>query len=970
MISKADLKKRMELTKEDAIQENERLAELRQKKQPKQNIAKEILDKWATVVLRKSAIHEQDSVSIPDGKQAEDYKPENYNNDIVLWIPPKDCIRLEFEGEPDQNLRIIREMESAAKALNIDYCITEHQGRKSPYLNIFNLKGIPLNEDNKLAKDLLIDLIIPQNAKGLLDKTNLGWTWSPVIGHEHWKKKYGGAIHAIVRGKNPLEHNNEYPKELLRLIRKSKQVNKKAIIRTRQSNQWVEDFLINYCCNNKLPPGNRHFIIEKNLAALIIHRPDRDQILGQYLKMQDRIGNTLRTWFTAILNGQFNEVSPGELVNYIKTNQIPYVVVDIVNKEEKTFIATPDEHTFLMDPNLLNRIDAEFDKTIVGEKQSRQAILLNACGAWVENASIASFNLCINSESGAGKDYVCKNVLKIFPKENVETRSRISPAAFTYWHNSKFEENFTWDGKILLLLDISNNILNCEVFKLMASDGTYSTVVIEQRAVDIEIKGKPVLFITTASGNPNNDMLRRFPFLKLNETTDQTKAIKKSQAKAASEGKPIEYEPLITKALSKLQRVKVKIPFAEDLVDSFPSEHLIMRTHFGRLLDFIRASAALYQYQRKRDQDGYIIAEPGDYDNAIIPLQATTTNPMMIPLSRKQEMLLEECRKLTDKKKAEKIGGSAFGFSVKEIEPHIPFLVQSKIYDALARLQELGFLSSYIEKQERSDKPVRFYETVDFELGTIPTWKEIENCRKKGNAGITGKGGNTGNTGNAINNRRESIENIEQHHDIIYHEQLSNSPNSPPKSAYKKNNFIENDAQKAEYLTKIENVMSTKSRHDWAINDICFQLGIASLDVRKEIGDLLEKTTSDPKNPTRIRKADELGLYWRLMEDKNKKQKIKRNSKSTTEDLFLIEIIRNTMNTDPKREWHYKEILKEIKKGHNALEISEELGFPNVCEKIEGIGKILSKIIANPHNKTGICRAKKNGYYLLKGGAE
>jgi len=572
-------------------------------KKQEPGIAKEILDKWATVILRKAAIHEHDGVSIPDGKRAEDYKPENYNTDIVLWIPPKDCIRLEFEGTPEQNLRIIREIESAAKTLNFDNCITEHEGRKSPYFNMFNIKGIPVNEDNKLAKDLLIDLIVPQSAKGLLDKTNLGWTWSPVVGHEHWKKKYCGAMHAIIRGKNPLEHNNEYPKALLALIRKSKQVNKKALIKIRQgNNQWVEDFLLNFCCAHKLPPGNRHFIIEKNLAALIIHRPDRDEILEKYLNMQERTGNTLRTWFNAILNGQFMDISPGELVNYIKVNNIPYTIANVITKEEKSFIATPTEETLLKDPALFEKIDSEFDKTIVGEKPSRQSILLNACGLWVENASIASYNLCINSNSGAGKDYVCKNVLKIFPKENVETRSRISPCAFTYWHSSKWEENFTWDGKILLLLDISNNILNSEVFKLMSSDGTHSTVVIEQRAVDIEIRGKPVIFITTASGTPNNEMLRRFPFLELDETTDQTKAIKQAQAKAAADGKKIEHDPKITSALSKLQRVKVKIPFAEELVEFFPSEHLIMRTHFGRLLDLIKASAALYQYQREKDR--------------------------------------------------------------------------------------------------------------------------------------------------------------------------------------------------------------------------------------------------------------------------------------------------------------------------------------------------------------------------------
>ena len=539
-ISKTDLKKGMTITKEGALRENKHLAKYRQQEQPEQNMAKEILDRWATVILRKTAIHEQNGESVPDGLFSEDYNPGNYAPDIVLWVPPKDCIRLEFEGRSEQNLRIIREIESAAKTLSFNYCITEHEGRKSPYFNMFNIKGIPVNDDNKLAKDLLIDLLLPQSAKVLLDKTNLGWTWSPVIGHEHWKKKYNGAIHAMVRGKNPLEHNNEYPKELLRLIRKSKQVNKKALIKIRQNNQWIEDFLLNYCCNNTLPKGNRHNTIEKNLAALIIHRPEREEISDRYVQaQQDQQPISLRSWFNAILNGQFSEVSPGELVNYIKANNVPYAISDVITKEEKSFIPTPNEEKLLKEPTLFEIIDKEFDKTIVGEKQSRQSILLNACGIWVENSNISSYNLCINSNSGAGKDYVAKNVLKIFPKDNKEIRSRISPTVFTYWHNSRFEPEWTWDGKVFLLLDVSNTILNCDVFKLMCSDEIHSTVTIEQRAVDIEIRGKPVIMITTASGNANNEMLRRFPFMELDETADQTKAIKKAQAKAASEGKTI-----------------------------------------------------------------------------------------------------------------------------------------------------------------------------------------------------------------------------------------------------------------------------------------------------------------------------------------------------------------------------------------------------------------------------------------------
>lgn len=687
----------------------------------KENISKMILDRWATAIITKDKVKlNNDNEAVVDNVQT-DYTPDKYNKDIVLWIPPKDSTTIEFEDTPENNLRYIRECESSAKSLGFDYCITGHGG-KSDYFRMFNIKNMPLGEDNKPAKILLVDTIMPAAAKNKLDKTNLGWTLSPVIGHPHWKPKYNGAIHKLIRGKNPIEHNNEYPKELLTQLKKSKNINKKYIIKIKQNDSWVEDFLLNYCCENELPKGSRHSIIEKNLAAYIIHRADREEIKARFNAAQKSSTDTIRTWESAILSGNYSNVSAGELFNYIKEQNLPYIIPQKQQPqaEPKSYILTTDEMTLLKNPQLLKIIDSEFNKKIVGEQDNRKAIFLNACGKFVENANIASYNLCLNSNSGAGKDFTCKNVLKIFPKDDVVVRSRISPTAFTYWHNAKFEPEFTWDGKALLLSDVSDNVLNHEVFKLMCSDGTYSTVVINQQAIDIIIKGKPVLFITTASANPNNEMLRRFPFLELNETTVQTKAIMAAQARAAALGITTDYTQLIIDALGKLKRVKVRIPFASLLDSSFPNEHLIMRTHFSRLLDYIKASAALHQFQRELDNDGYILATPQDYDIATIPLKQTTSNPMMIPLTKKQKMLLDVCKELKE-------------FTVSDISTHAPFIEQSKIYDALPKLQEHGFLESELRTIEVSRKPVRYYKYKPFELNTIPEWKDIiDSCRKKG----------------------------------------------------------------------------------------------------------------------------------------------------------------------------------------------------------------------------------------------
>jgi len=305
------------------------------KETSKQYTPKDILDRYRPMIVFSDAVFEKNGVSQVNSSKKYRYNPEKYNGREVLMIAPKDCIRLEFEDEPAKNFRYIQELEDAARAKGFQFCITAHEGCKSPYFNMFNIEGIPVNEDNILAKELLIDMILPTGAKQHLDKTNYKWTLSPVIGHPHWKKKYGGAIHKIISGVHPLEQKNKYPRELLKKIKKIKSFYKHERNRVKKDAPWVEDFLLNYCTSNALPGGERHFVIEKNLAAFLIDRADKNEIISQYLATQGRTHNTLKTWFDAIRHGKYTQVSASELRKYIRDYDIDYTVPAQNNKKQE-----------------------------------------------------------------------------------------------------------------------------------------------------------------------------------------------------------------------------------------------------------------------------------------------------------------------------------------------------------------------------------------------------------------------------------------------------------------------------------------------------------------------------------------------------------------------------------------------------------------------------------------------------------
>lgn len=310
----------------------------------------------------------------------------------------------------------------------------------------------------------------------------------------------------------------------------------------------------------------------------------------------------------------------------------------------------PEENLkILKDPNLFDKITIdEMDKKIVKEIPTRKSIFLCSQGRLVENCQIASFNLLINDEAGAGKDYVTSKVLEINPSEIYIKKTRISPTVFTYWHNSHYEPEWTWDGKIFYTEDISESVLNSEVFKVMCSSGSQATIVVRQRAIDIDINGKPVIITTTANSIPNPELTRRFEIVNLDESVDQTKEIMKRHSLYAVKGISPEYNERIIKSLSYLKRVKVKIPYAELLTNLFPATNIMMRTKFPRFLDLIRASTAFHQYQRAIDEEGFYLSNDQDYKIATEVMQKLISNKYLISLTKNQRKIVEFIESMTD----------------------------------------------------------------------------------------------------------------------------------------------------------------------------------------------------------------------------------------------------------------------------------------------------------------------------------
>lgn len=370
-----------------------------------------------------------------------------------------------------------------------------------------------------------------------------------------------------------------------------------------------------------------------------------------------------------------------------------------------------EQITILKDPNLFGIIDKEFQKKITGEEKSRKAIFLSLCSIWLEDLEIP-LNTLVSSESSAGKSYICKQIIKIFPRYLVESRSKISPEAFSYWHTN--EEDWTWDGKICYLNEISQVLLDSTTFKVMCSDETAGTIVRNHKAVDLFIDGKPCMLVTTATTNPTTEVLNRFQIIQLDESKEQTQRITWEQA---LDCKKEPYDQKIIDSLSYLERYNVFVPFAPHihvyLTKFYSWDDVRMRRDFPRLISLIKCSAVLHQFQREKNEKGELIATEQDYEIAkkvINYVQTTTLKGLTHKLRKAYDFCLKEKE-----------------FRAGDIHSKHPFVSLQMWYDYLDDLCERGLLKTELRTIEESKKRVTFYSVPESTTFNLPSFEEL--CR-------------------------------------------------------------------------------------------------------------------------------------------------------------------------------------------------------------------------------------------------
>jgi len=294
-------------------------------------------------------------------------------------------------------------------------------------------------------------------------------------------------------------------------------------------------------------------------------------------------------------------------------------------EEKKITVEITDEMIEqLKDPNLLLNIIEETQKDgVVGEEDNIISTELYHNMRLLLNAKPTSSNHGITGRPGYGKDNYADRLIGVtVATEDLVEIDGASPKTFDYWMENPAYKGWTWDKKLLKFTDPPEETINSDSFKALASGKKEVHTIIDQKHVVLKVPGKPAITITSYKSTLDPEGERRWELLQVDESIEVDKevvitALKRRNSKYKNNGTEQKNDNLRNALKYGLKRYSVDIPFTDEIQKEFPDTMGDVRTKIDTFCDLIASSTVLHQYQRERNENGELIAEPFDYDVAV-----------------------------------------------------------------------------------------------------------------------------------------------------------------------------------------------------------------------------------------------------------------------------------------------------------------------------------------------------------------
>ncbi len=376
-------------------------------------------------------------------------------------------------------------------------------------------------------------------------------------------------------------------------------------------------------------------------------------------------------------------------------------ITKMMQPKEPAPTMTPEEKDdalrLLRDPNLLDRIVADFD--VVGETTNKLVGYLAAVSRKLDQP----LAIIIQSSSAAGKTSLMEAILSFVPPEDQVKYSAMTGQSLFYMGETDLKH------RILAIVEEEGAERASYALKLLQSEGALTIASTGKDSStgglvteEYRVEGPVMIFLTTTAIKIDEELLNRCIVLSVDENREQTRAIHQFQRRRQTlAGLLADHDRKETLALHRnaqrlLRPLLVANPYAESL--TFLDDKTRTRRDHLKYLTLIRAIALLHQYQRpiktavhhERTVE-YIEATLEDIDvaNRLACEVLGRSVDELPPQTRRLLTLIDEMVTAACQRKG--IDQGDYRFSRRDIREHTGWgHTQLKVH--LKRLEELEYL--------------------------------------------------------------------------------------------------------------------------------------------------------------------------------------------------------------------------------------------------------------------------------------
>lgn len=305
---------------------------------------------------------------------------------------------------------------------------------------------------------------------------------------------------------------------------------------------------------------------------------------------------------------------------------IPFLTIEEAERHEVAAQAYILAENLLHDPRLLERIGQAIQaRGYAGNLIPPKMAYLGITSRFLERPQ----NQAFVSQSGAGKSKTVDVAVEMHPEDAVYIEKAGSARALIYT-----EADFQHKTVIVAEADsIPEEGPAASAIRSLANDNSMEYDVVERNEKTNKfetrhiVKPGPMGLITTSTRSLKTQMGTRVLEISVPDDEQQTRAVMHAHARSVQPATEtsIDLAPYIAvqQWLALVGCHKVAIPYADCLADLVSSREVRMRRDFRQLLTIIQTIALLYQCQRQKNAEGWIVATLDDYEQARMLLAPT-----------------------------------------------------------------------------------------------------------------------------------------------------------------------------------------------------------------------------------------------------------------------------------------------------------------------------------------------------------